>query len=326
MVYDCFTFFNELDLLEIRLNILNDYVDKFVIVEATRTHANKPKDLVFQNNKKRFSAFMDKIIYVIADDFPEFETAWTNESYQRNCIMNGLKNCNDDDIIIISDLDEIWNPLKTDLSCNHGEVIGIRNQNFMFYLNYCNYGLGVIDKSRMIRFSFFKEKISDKLLPSVGTFSKSGDFTEITPNLIRSSKPHCIKGDGWHFTYVGGIERVKLKMSSFAHQEYNKPEIVNDVFLKKQIDKGRFSISISDCILNRLFVIKVDERLPKYIQENTEKYSNLILPCTKEKKISQFCWKSTWKLRRKLVNILVGCKPLMYIKNFIFPQKNGVNQ
>lgn len=110
MLYDCFTFFNELDLLEIRLNILNDSVDKFVIVEATRTQNNKEKCLYFEENKARFAKFEDKIIHVVVKEFPQKLEQWTIENYQRNEIMRGLVNCKDDDVIIISDLDEIPNP------------------------------------------------------------------------------------------------------------------------------------------------------------------------------------------------------------------------
>ncbi|HZX73462.1 MAG TPA: hypothetical protein VFE57_03515, partial [Cyclobacteriaceae bacterium] len=72
MVVDCFTFFNELDLLEIRLNILNETVDRFVLVEATRTFQNNPKPLYFNENKKRFEAFLPKITHIIVDDYPWF--------------------------------------------------------------------------------------------------------------------------------------------------------------------------------------------------------------------------------------------------------------
>ena len=76
MVYDCFTFFNELDLLEIRLNTLKDVVDKFVIAEATRTHTGRPKELVFEKNRERFASFSDKIEYIIVDNLFVFEVTF----------------------------------------------------------------------------------------------------------------------------------------------------------------------------------------------------------------------------------------------------------
>ena len=120
MIYDCFTFFNELDILELRLNILYKYVDKFVIVEGNKTHTGKDKDFIFEQNKNRFEKFLDKIIYIKVEDFPSLENSqtsedgnkWLYENYQRDAIMRGLTECKDDDIIITSDCDEIINPKK----------------------------------------------------------------------------------------------------------------------------------------------------------------------------------------------------------------------
>jgi beta-1,4-mannosyl-glycoprotein beta-1,4-N-acetylglucosaminyltransferase len=107
-IYDCFTFYNELDLLEIRLNELNDVVDKFVLVEAEKTHQNKDKELYFENNKIKFAPFLHKIIHIIVPkELFVDNDAWYNEKLQRNCILEGLKETNDDDFLIVSDLDEI---------------------------------------------------------------------------------------------------------------------------------------------------------------------------------------------------------------------------
>ena len=109
MIYDCFTFFNELDLLEIRLNILYEKVDFFVIVEANKTHTGKDKPFYVQESFARFERFKEKIKYIQVTDMPS-GNAWTLENFQRNCIMRGLDKLADDDIVAISDLDEIINP------------------------------------------------------------------------------------------------------------------------------------------------------------------------------------------------------------------------
>ena len=131
-IYDCFTFFNELDLLEIRLEELYAVVDKFVIVEADRTHSGKYKGFVLEKNKKRYSKWWDKIIYVKIKNSPlprltwiynlflytknsflkyvSFNAGlgnWNLENFQRNAIIRGLTHAEDKDIIIVSDLDEI---------------------------------------------------------------------------------------------------------------------------------------------------------------------------------------------------------------------------
>lgn len=132
-IVDCFTFFNELKILEFRLEELNDYVDHFVIVEANRSHSGEIKPLFFQDNKHRFSKFLHKITHIVVDDMPydereqlphitdgelnnnygfKAQQAWVREGFQRNCIMRGVEqlNLSDDDYLIVSDCDEIVNP------------------------------------------------------------------------------------------------------------------------------------------------------------------------------------------------------------------------
>ena len=107
MIYDCFTFFNELELLELRLHELAGVVDKFVLVEATKTHSNQPKPLCYQENRSRFGEFQDRIIHIVVDDLPDAKNAWVLENFQRNGIGRGLTNCRPDDWVLVSDIDEI---------------------------------------------------------------------------------------------------------------------------------------------------------------------------------------------------------------------------
>src|SRR5712692_10307059 len=107
MIYDCFPFFNELDLLEIRLSELAGVVDRFVLVESTRTHTNQPKPLYYHENRTRYSQFSSKIVHIVVEDMPGGENAWVRENHQRNCIIRGLSGCGDDDTILVSDVDEI---------------------------------------------------------------------------------------------------------------------------------------------------------------------------------------------------------------------------
>ena len=111
MVYDCFQFFNELDILKIRLNVLAPVVDRFVISEATETFSGIKKPLYYEENKELFAAFQDRIIHVVVDDTPQGDTHY-RDTFQKNAVTRGLKDCTDDDIVIFSDLDEIPNPDK----------------------------------------------------------------------------------------------------------------------------------------------------------------------------------------------------------------------
>ncbi len=91
MIYDCFTYFNEIELLELRLKTLSDAVDYFVLVEANKSHAGEDKEFHFENNKNRVAEYLDKIIHVKVYDMPGSDNAWDREGHQRNCIVRGMQ-------------------------------------------------------------------------------------------------------------------------------------------------------------------------------------------------------------------------------------------
>ena len=109
-IYDCFSYWDEDLLLEARLNIMNDFVDYFVIVEGNKTWQNNFKKLRFDLNK--FKQFKNKIIYIPVEDMPDGDNPYERENFQRNCISRGITEADDLDLIIISDLDEIPNPFS----------------------------------------------------------------------------------------------------------------------------------------------------------------------------------------------------------------------
>ena len=122
-IIDCFIYYNEEDLLNYRLNILNDYIDYFILVESTMTHVGKSKKLFYNENKHLFENFNDKIIHIVVDlPYNEYvinieqNDQWKNENFQRNSIKLGIDklNLNSEDIILVSDVDEIpdYNILK----------------------------------------------------------------------------------------------------------------------------------------------------------------------------------------------------------------------
>ena len=102
-IYDCFSYWDEDLLLELRLNILNEYVDNFVIVEGNKTWQNNYKKLRFKINN--FKKFENKIIYIPVEDLPDGDNPYLRENFQRNAISRGLEKAKDDDVVIISDLD-----------------------------------------------------------------------------------------------------------------------------------------------------------------------------------------------------------------------------
>ena len=256
-VYDGFLFFNELDLLEIRFNILSEVVDKFVLVEASRTFSKNEKPFYFEENKERYTQFLDKIIHIKIENYPETKDAWEMEEYQRNQIALGTKQCLHDDIILISDLDEIPNP-KTIINYKESGngICTLRQLHFDYYLNYERCGKNNYwQNAKILRY---------------------GNIAAIAtpPQGIRKTKGvKLIKNGGWHFSFLGGIENIKLKIQSFSHQEYNNDKYVND-----QIEyKTRMGLDLFDRNNVRLIPIKVSRKKhPQYIVDNQEKYSHLI--------------------------------------------------
>ena len=107
MIYDCFPFFNELELLEIRLRELEEVVDCFVLVESTRTHSNQPKPLYYQRHRRRFSRWNGRILPIVMEDVPSDASPWLLENRQRQAIGRGLVEAAPDDVILVSDVDEI---------------------------------------------------------------------------------------------------------------------------------------------------------------------------------------------------------------------------
>jgi len=264
MIYDCFTFFNELDILEIRLNVLNDVVDKFVLVESTKTFSGQDKPLFFKENIARFKKFENKIIHVIVEDTPEMPEIrngdyWALEFFQRNAIVRGLTNCKNEDAILVSDCDEIPNPEKV---LKYQKLPGIKvfkQKMFYYYLN----NIDLIEPSWT--------NSSTRML-SYADFVKNGS----KPQKTKFLRGRLISNGGWHFTYIGGAEKVAQKIKSFAHilREQTVNEYTNIKNVEEKINKGE--ILHSQKTERRCAGIKIDNSFPKYIRENTEKYKSLI--------------------------------------------------
>lgn len=289
MIYDTFPFFNELDLLEIRMNILAPVVDKFVLVEATRTFTGKPKPLYYRDNKSRFEAFADKIIHVIVDDYPSFESPWTNENHQRNCLLRGLTDAKPEDRILLNDLDEIPRP---ELVSRYARQSG----RFQFDLAYFSYFLNcrnvtdphwkaakLLSYSDLLHcFDNAKPDYSDMLLPAVNQGT--------TPTMIRRSsgfRAKTIPNGGWHFSSLGGGRAVIEKMTAFAHSEYDSPAKHDVQRIERQIRSGK-----SPLYAIHTFAVPLDDSFPRYVLDNQSRLAHLLLPVSK-----QYLTESKWPRR-----------------------------
>lgn len=277
-VYDCFAFFNELDLLEIRLNILNDVVDFFVLVEATRTFQKQPKPLFFDENKDRFKKFEDKIIHVVVDTYPNFFTRFRvpkpmdYDNHQKNQIVRGLTHAQPDDIIIYSDLDEIPSPEKI---TKYRNKPGIKVFEQRFYSYYANCALVEHPSLPKSPNNDGQARWHGSVMAYYRDFSDTKSFRKMRDR----SEPEVtiIEDGGWHFTYLGGIDSVIYKLNSFAHAREKKYGIqqtlkVNSVdALNEMINQGK---DILGRDMSYKFVTP-DDTLPKYLVENQNLYLNL---------------------------------------------------
>lgn len=260
-VYDCFTFFNEIELLEIRLMLLGSCVDYFVIVEANKTLRGKEKDFFLVElceKSEIIQKYMNKIRYIQVEDMPNVigDNQWTLEHYQRNAILRGLTDCQDDDIIMISDLDELPNPMviKNICTCKidclySGNNYKDKFKNFMYIMS-----LGNIAKLKKYRL----EKILDI---SPVTFNmrlfyyymnceaKSKWFGTVISKFRNLSIPQYLRDHrqkypsvnaGWHFSYLGGIKQIKAKLSAIVDD--------NDVLTKQMNQIQVDEIYITNCL------------------------------------------------------------------------------
>lgn len=284
MIYDCFTFFNEVDLLEIRMNILNEVVDRFVIVEATRTFSNQPKPLYFETNKDRFAGFVSKIIHLVVDDYPEFETAWTNENHQRNCIERCLRGCEDNDVILVSDLDEIPNPKAILQYCHESEIMAFEQLWCIYYLNHIYIRQPVWIGTKMLPYYLFKNGLDHIRNYGACNLEKLNQGTTAT-KIRMYKKSRRIQNGGWHFSYLGGLKSIREKIQGYAHQERNYEEITNLKNIEKRMQRA--------FTLHRLLGVEPDETFPDFLRNNQERYAHHFGPVT-PKEVADKVRKTAW--------------------------------
>jgi beta-1,4-mannosyl-glycoprotein beta-1,4-N-acetylglucosaminyltransferase len=242
MIYDCFTFFNELDILDLRLQLLHEKVDKFILVESTKTHSNLDKPLYFSINKDRYKKYSDKIIHVVVSEFPDVQNSWTIENYQRNQIFKYLDNCTPNDLILISDVDEIPNPdlLSSDRFGNDIYCL-IQDQYFFFY-NYRDLNhLYWIGGTKVFKYKIILENLIDERKVHYNDISFPFYLNKgITATKIRLYDGcRYIYNGGWHFSYLGGIEAIFKKVSAFAHQELNNTKFLDKKRIEECLSTGK---------------------------------------------------------------------------------------
>jgi beta-1,4-mannosyl-glycoprotein beta-1,4-N-acetylglucosaminyltransferase len=198
--FDCFLFFNEFELLHLRFMEYYDFVDYFVLVEATKSLTGKPKPLYYQESKERFKEFGDKIISVVVDDMPEYrypDFIWPAEYHQRNCIMRGLEGrAKPEDKIFVSDCDELWD---TKVAKDHeaDKIVTYQQDLYYYYVN-CKQN------------SIWNGSIA---LP-YGLLQTNGP--QAIRNAARWGVYNVVSPGGWHYSYMGGASKIKEKVENLA--------------------------------------------------------------------------------------------------------------
>jgi beta-1,4-mannosyl-glycoprotein beta-1,4-N-acetylglucosaminyltransferase len=266
-IYDCFQFFNENLILDIRLNILNEKVDYFVVSECVYDHQGKKRSLNFDLNN--FKKFKNKIIYIVVDKVdkkylgPNYGPNSLIEQTQRNSIFKGLKNANADDLIIISDVDEI--PDLRKLGLYNSKNYGVFSQRmFNYKLNILNVTESGWHGSKICKFKNLKTPHWLRTLK----FKKYPFW-----RFDKIKNLQIIENGGWHFSYLQTPEAIRKKINSFSHGELLNSNLNNKGVIEKKIR------NLED-IFDRKIKFKrvdLDESYPKYIVQNKNKFKEWII-------------------------------------------------
>ena len=293
-IFDCFMYFDEELVLDLRLNILNEYVDYFVIVESKYTHKGEYRNLRF--DKQKFKKFEKKIIYLVYDEHPkEIENIFNNdnddeksrkyilnalrrENSQRNFILNGLKAAEKNDYILISDVDEIPNLVNTQLNNIKEKIIFFKQDMFYYKFNLKLPNLKWTGtkacKKKYLKSPQWLRNIKDKKYPfyRFDIYFSNNKYNDVK----------IIRDGGWHFSNIKTAEQIEHKLKSYLHhREFDlnpmSKEQINETIEKKQaiydlkVDKRINKIGDG----SKLEKFPLD-KLPKFLQSNISDFKDWI--------------------------------------------------
>jgi len=265
-IFDCITFFEENRHADLRFNILNDYVDYFVICEGLFDHKGKKKKINFNINN--YPKFKNKIIHIICPKFPKKISPWERQAYQRDYILKKIEIAKDNDLILFSDPDEIPNPKKI-------KTLILKKKYVIFLQNLYYYKINLQDinlgnnwegtrgclKKNLYSINYMRQKVLKKNLKY--------KFWRID----KEKNIQIINDGGWHFSYLLTPCEIQRKIKSFAHTEYNKNKYTNLKIIKNKIKKKL------DLFNRNIFFKKkkLDETFPEYILKNKKIYYKWIV-------------------------------------------------
>ncbi len=290
-IYDCFMFFDETMLAEIRLNILNNYVDKFIITESKYAHNGDNKKLNFDINL--FSDFKKKIEYIVIDEQPpnilennindshekkeekKIINSLKRENFQRDMLSLGLKGINDNDLVIISDVDEIPNLEKINFQENDNTIFIFKQKMFyykfnLYYENFEWFGSRAIKKKFFLTPQWLRNIKSKKYpLWRVDTYFSKKKYHNIK----------FIENGGWHFTCIKSPKDVHKKLTSYLHHQDFENSNIKLIDIEKKIQAGEVLYDHNHDKtddkrwFSKKLLLKVNSSyLPKYLDKNQNKF------------------------------------------------------
>ena len=268
-IYDCFSYWDEDLLLDLRLNILDEYVDYFVIIEGNKTWQNNSKELRFKIDN--FQKFKNKIIYIPVKDMPEGDNPYKRENHQRNAISRGLVNAKDEDIIIVSDLDEIPNPKNLKLFERNMKYAVFKQMHFYYKINL---------QSQINPYWYGSRICVKKYLKSPQWLRDLKFKKRPFWRLDKIRQNNIINDGGGHFCNLKEPEQLLYKYKNLC--ETNDPyvfkEKIDNKYLKLEEIKKRVVTGLD--IIGRqenYKSINLDHRFPEFIIKNKHKLKKWII-------------------------------------------------
>ena len=263
-IFDCITFFDNNYMFDLRYNILNDYVDHFVICESLYDHTGKKKKKNFVWKKKYNKK---KITYILMKEpFPKKNDRWKNQAAQREYLLKKLRFVSPNDYIFFSDPDEIMRPEKLK-NFKLKKKYGIFLQdcfNYKFNLNNPHEspweGTRVVKKKNLKSIDFMRQKVLSKNLKKIFKF-----------NIEKSIE--IIKDGGWHFNNIMSAKQISLKLRTFAHSEFSGEKFSTIKIIENKIKKKK-DLFERGHIYKKM---KMDQNFPEFLLNNKQKYKKFIL-------------------------------------------------
>lgn len=250
-VFDVSMFHWEFDLLELRMRELWDVVDHFVITESTCDHRGKPRDLLLHKHRPRFEWARDKMIVNVSDPPDIANSSWDYERHHRRESIRAVEQLKpeESDLFLVSDMDEIFRPSTIKDITGEDGVYTMHMPKYYFYFNLF---------------------VHDWYQPTAISYKYIHDL-----DRIRDCGGYVLQNAGWHFSYLGSEEEILYKLKTFAHDEYDTPELANIENIRRAIENKEDLFGRDDGVCFK--IQEIDDAWPQYLRDNIEQYERFII-------------------------------------------------